>query len=98
MSVDLDLRAGSAEIRGPVGGMVATSELESGEQVVRRLGPGELPETAVPPGGRAHTTVTWDGRSDAGLPVPPRTYALALDFTVGGAPRRLGTVIEIVSP
>src|SRR6266702_3609923 len=91
----LDIRAGTAPIRGPLSGRVLASALASGEELIRTLGPAGLGGVEVAPGKSAHTTVTWDGRDDKGEPVPAETYSLALDFIVGEQPLRLGSVIEI---
>ncbi len=94
VAFDLDLRAGSQEIRGPLSGLVLASEM-AGEQTIRHLTASELPGTTAAPGQRVHTTVTWDGRSDTGDVMESRTYAISLEFVVGGQTQRFGTVIEI---
>jgi len=95
VTVTLDIRAGSVEIRGPLAGQVLASELESGEQLVRNLTPDDINGTSVRPGQRDHIQVTWDGRNDKGEFVPAQTYSLSLFFVIGDAPQRLGTVIEM---
>ena len=95
VSFDLDIHAGTLQIRGPLSGRVLASELESGEQLIRTLGPAGLGGVDVAPGMTAHTTVTWDGRSDTGEVVPAQTYSLSLGFIAGDQPLRIGTVIEI---
>jgi hypothetical protein len=93
--LSLDIRAGSEAVRGPLSGRVLASELASRELVVRTLGSTGLGGVEVAPGTTAHTTVSWDGRSDAGTFASAQTYSLTLDFIVGAQPLRLGSVIEI---
>ena len=95
MTVTLDIRAGTLEIRGPLAGSVLASQMESGEQLVRNLTPDDLHGTSVRPGQRDHIQVMWDGRNDKGEFVPADTYSLSLFFIVGDAPQRFGTVIEM---
>ncbi|HKW77912.1 MAG TPA: hypothetical protein VJQ09_02365 [Candidatus Limnocylindria bacterium] len=95
VAFDLDLRAGTQQIIGPVSGQVLESAL-SGEQTVRRFAASELPTAEVAPGKSARVTVTWDGQADGGGFVAAQTYSLALDFIVGGDLQRRGTVIEVV--
>ena len=91
----LDVRAGTQAIRGPLSGRVLASELASGEQPVRTLGPAGLGGAEVAPSHSAQTTVSWDGKSNKGELVPAQTYTISLDFVVGDQPVRLGSVIEI---
>jgi hypothetical protein len=95
VTVTLDIRAGSVEIRGPLAGRVIASEMESGEQLVRNLTPDDINGTSVRPGQRDHIQVTWDGRNEKGEFVPAQTYSLSLFFIVGDAPQRFGTVVEV---
>jgi hypothetical protein len=95
VAFDLDIRAGTQPVRGPLSGRVLASELASDEQLVRTLGSAGLGGVEVAPGKAARTTVSWDGRNDKGEFVPAQTYSLSLDFIVGAQPLRLGTVIEI---
>jgi hypothetical protein len=95
VTLTLDIRAGTLEIRGPLAGRVLASQLESGEQLVRNLTPDDIHGTSVRPGQRDHIQVTWDGRNDRGEFVPAETYSLSLFFVIGDAPQRLGTVIEM---
>ncbi len=95
MTFRLDIRAGTLRVRGPLSGRVLASELASGEQLIRMLGPAGLGGIDVEPGGTEHTTVTWDGRNDKSEFVAAQTYSLSLDFIVGEQPLRLGSVIEI---
>jgi hypothetical protein len=95
VTVTLDIRAGTLEIRGPLAGSVLASQMESGEQLVRALTPDDIHGTSVRPGQRDHIQVTWDGRNDKGEFVPAETYSLSLFFIVGDAPQRFGTVIEM---
>lgn len=95
VSFTLDIRAGTQEIRGPLSGRVLASELSSGEQLIRTLGPTGLGGVDVTPGQTARSTVTWDGRDEKGDLVSAQTYSLSLDFVVGDQAQRLGTVIEI---
>jgi hypothetical protein len=91
----LDIRAGTLRVRGPLSGRVLASEIASGEQLIRTLGPAGLGGVDVAPGSAEHATVTWDGRNDKGELVAAQTYSLSLDFVVGEQPLRLGSVIEI---
>jgi hypothetical protein len=95
VTFSLDIRAGTVRVRGPLSGRVLASELASGEQPMRTLGPAGLGGVDVDPGGTARTVVIWDARSDKGEFVPAQTYSLSLDFIVGEQPLRLGSVIEI---
>jgi len=94
VSFDVDISAGSEQVIGPLSGIVLQSDL-AGEQTVRHLQPQELDTLEVPPGGKAHATITWDGKRDDGFAVPAATFSLALDFIVGGVNTRLGTTIEV---
>jgi hypothetical protein len=94
VSFDLDITAGSQQVIGPLSGIVLESDL-AGEQTVRHLPPSDLDTLEVPPGGKAHGSVTWDGKRDDGSAVPGATFSLALDFIVGGDNIRLGTTIEV---
>jgi hypothetical protein len=96
IAVTLDVVAGSVGIRGPLSGRVQTVGT-SGESVVRMLAPTELDAVDVRPRASAHTVVRWDGRDDAGVPLVPETYSLALDFIVGTQSFRFGTVVQIVA-
>jgi len=95
VTLGLDIRAGTQRVRGPVSGRVLASEMASGEQLIRTLGPAGLGGIDVAAGSTEHTTVTWDGRSDKSEFVTAQTYSLSLDFIVGEQPLRLGSVIEI---
>jgi hypothetical protein len=91
---DLDITAGAQQVLGPLSGIVLESDL-AGEQTVRHLKPSDLETLEVPAGGKAHGSVTWDGKRDDGFAVPAATFSLALDFIVGGDNIRLGTTIEV---
>ena len=95
VTFDLDLRAGSQQISGPLSGQILESRL-GGQQTVRKFEPGQLKGVELAPGRSAHVTFTWDGLDDAGGFAAAQTYSLALDFIVGGDLKRLGTVIEVV--
>ena len=94
ITFDLDITAGSLAIRGPLAGRVLQSDL-GGEQTIRRLGAVGLGGVDVAAGQREHTTVTWDGKDDAGNAVKKDTYSLSLDFIVGTKTVTLGSVIEV---
>jgi hypothetical protein len=94
VKVDLDITAGTQQVIGPLSGIVLQSDL-AGEQTVRHLEPSALDTLEVPAGGKAHSTVTWDGKRDDGFAVPAATFSLALDFIIGGDTTRLGTTIEV---
>ena len=95
--VEIDVRAGTIAIRGPLAGRVAESEL-GGERVIRHLPDAELRPVDAPRGSRASTTTSWDARTDEGAFVGPATYSLTLDFAVGDATQRVGTVLELRPP
>ena len=94
VTFDLDITAGTLAIRGPLAGRVLQSDL-GGEQTIRRLDSVGLGGVDVAAGGRQHTSVTWDGKDDHGVPVKKDTYSLSLDFIVGTKNVALGTVIEV---
>ncbi|HZP96492.1 MAG TPA: hypothetical protein VFC31_09185 [Candidatus Limnocylindria bacterium] len=97
ITLTIDYIAGSRPIRGPLSGRVLASGLE-GEKVVRTFAPAALDAVDIAPGQTGHSAVTWDGRDDAGVPLPADTYSLALDFVIGEEPARFGSVIQIARP
>lgn len=94
VTIVLDISAGTQQVIGPLSGIVLQSDL-AGEQTVRHLQPRDLAVLEVPPGGKAHSTITWDGKRDDGFAVPAATLSMAFDFIVGGVNSRLGTTIEV---
>ena len=97
IALTVDIVAGSLRIRGPLSGRVQTVGT-SGETVVRMFAPTELGGVDVAPRTSVRTVVRWDGRDDAGEPLPPETYSLALDFVIAERALRVGSVIRIVPP
>jgi len=90
----LDVSAGSAEVIGPLSGIVLGADLP-GEQTVRHLAPDELQTLDVPPGQRGKTTIDWDAKTDDGYDVPAGTYNVSLDFVVGGVNQRVAVTLEL---
>ncbi len=90
----LDVTAGSVGIRGPVAARVLQSDLATGEQTVRRFAAGSA-AVDVAAGTREHTTITWDGKNDAGAFVKAETYSVSLDFIVGAKTVALGSGIDV---
>ena len=97
IAFQLDIRAGSVAVRGPLTGRVLASGLE-GEKIVRMFSAAELGGTEVAAGSSKRVQVTWDAKDSDGKDVPAETYSLSLDFIIGAQTQRYGTVIEVRAP
>ena len=81
MRVDIAIVATSGTITGPTEARVMASGINEGgspaEVLVRRLDANATTTTA---GGRATTSVSWDGADEFGVRVPADAYVLLLEF------------------
>lgn len=90
--VDVTIVATRGTITGPLEARVMASGINEGglpaEVLVRRL---DATAATITAGRRATATVTWDGKDEFGVRVPPDAYVLLLEFESndGGSARTI---------